>query len=108
MNDSNNENMIQNDFQSMGEPIPQLKKDDDMPINNVPTPSDLPHQDKPISNLTNDDELLKEFIGKNYEKITTRRFNIAAFFFNSLYMFYRKMFGYGILTYLIFLVLYFY
>ncbi len=48
----------------------------------------------------NDDELLKAFIGKNYEKITTAPFNIPGFFFTSLYMFYRKMFLYGFLVFL--------
>ena len=37
----------------------------------------------------------KVFIGKNYEKITKRPFNFAAFFFTSFYLFYRKMFGFG-------------
>lgn len=48
-----------------------------------------------------DDELLQAFIGKNYEKITKRPFNFAAFFFTSFYLFYRKMFGYGILVFLL-------
>lgn len=48
-----------------------------------------------------DEELLKVFIGKNYEKITKRPFNFAAFFFTSFYLFYRKMFGYGILAFLL-------
>ncbi len=48
-----------------------------------------------------DMELLKSFIGNNYEKITTKPFNFAGFFFNSFYMFYRKMFAYGLITYII-------
>ena len=56
-----------------------------MPINNI------------VNNNLNDEELLKAFIGKNYDKITTKTFNFAGFFFNSLYMFYRKMFLYGII-----------
>lgn len=52
-----------------------------------------------INNTENDDEeLLKSFIGKNYEKITTKSFNFPGFFFNSFYMFYRKMFGLGFLS----------
>ena len=43
----------------------------------------------------NDEELLKAFIGKNYDKITTKPFNFAGFFFTVFYMFYRKMFLYG-------------
>ena len=49
-------------------------------------------------NNNDDEELLKAFIGKNYEKITTKSFNYPGFFFNSLYMFYRKMFGLGFLS----------
>ena len=51
-----------------------------------------------------DDELLKVFIGNNYDKITTRPFNFAGFFFTTLYMFYRKMFGYGLLVFLLNLI----
>ena len=80
-------------------------------INSTPTPQPVnnnipPQQSFSSSNSLNDDDLLKAFIGNNYEKITTRPFNIAAFFFNSLYMCYRKMFGYSILTFLVFLVVY--
>lgn len=53
----------------------------------------------------NDDELLKVFIGKNYEKITTKPFNFASFFFTTFYMFYRKMFLYGILLFIVNLII---
>lgn len=49
----------------------------------------------------NNEELLKAFIGKNYEKITTKKFNFAGFFFSSLYMYYRKMFIYGLTVFII-------
>ena len=55
-------------------------------------------------NQINDNELLKAYIGKNNEKITTRPFNFAGFFFGPAYMFYRKMFGYALLAYLLELV----
>lgn len=55
-------------------------------------------------NQVNDDDLLKLFIGNNYEKITTRPFNFAGFFFTTLYMFYRKMFVYSLLVFLLNLV----
>lgn len=58
------------------------------------------------SSQVNDEELLRAYIGNNYDKITTRKFNFAAFFFNSLYMCYRKMFGYGILSFLAYLIVY--
>lgn len=56
------------------------------------------------SSIISDDELLKAFIGNNYEKITTRKFNFAGFFFTTLYMFYRKMFGYTLIVFLINLI----
>ena len=55
-------------------------------------------------NQGNDDELLKAFIGNSYEKITTRPFNFAGFFFTTFYMFYRKMFGYALLLFLLNLI----
>ena len=56
-----------------------------------------------ISNnsISLDEELLQAYIGKNYEKITTRPFNFAGFFFTTFYMFYRKMFLYAIILFLI-------
>lgn len=51
--------------------------------------------------LVNDEELLNSFIGNKYEKINTKLYNIPGFLFNSLYMYYRKMFGYGILIFLL-------
>ncbi len=46
------------------------------------------------SGITNED-LLKAYIGKNYDKITGKGFNWAAFLFGGFYMFYRKMYLYG-------------
>ena len=54
---------------------------------------------------TNDEELLKAFIGNNYEKITTKPFNFAGFFFTTMYMFYRKMFLYAIISFIISLIM---
>ena len=50
------------------------------------------------------DELLKSFVGKNYEKIAKRPFNFAGFFFTTFYMFYRKMIGYSIILFFLILV----
>lgn len=52
-------------------------------------------------NMVDEEELLKSFIGKNYEKISTRPFNFAAFFFTSFYFLYRKMFLYGLITFVV-------
>lgn len=65
--------------------------------------------EQPVSNNINfgtsseeeNKELLKTYIGKNYEKITTKKFNFAGAIFGALYMFYRKMLGYAIIVFLI-------
>ncbi len=49
------------------------------------------NQQPPIS----DEELLREFIGKNSDKIMHNKFNFAAFFFSYMYFFYRKYFLFG-------------
>lgn len=67
--------------------------------NNIP-----PQQNFGTVSQVNDDDLLRAFIGNNYEKITTRPFNFAGFFFTSFYMFYRKMFGYALLVFLLNLI----
>lgn len=57
------------------------------------------------NNSYDNEELLKAFIGKNYDKITKNLFNISGFFFTTFYLFYRKMFLYGILLFLINLII---
>lgn len=69
--------------------------------------------EQPVSNNINfgtsseeeNKELLKTYIGKNYEKITTKKFNFAGMFFGAFYMFYRKMFGYATIVFLINLII---
>lgn len=68
-------------------------------INNIPQQQNVTN-----FNQVNDDDLLKSFIGNNYEKITTQSFNIAGFFFTTFYMFYRKMFVYSLIVFLLNLV----
>ena len=43
------------------------------------------------------DILLKAYIGANYDKLYTRRFNWSAFFFTSVYMMYRGLYLQGFL-----------
>ena len=52
-----------------------------------------------------EEELLSKFIGKNYEKITNKKFSFAAFFFGGFYLLYRKMYFLGFLLLLFFLIL---
>lgn len=74
-------------------------------MKSVQSVSTVSHQQNINNNSYNDEDLLKSFIGNNYEKITRNPFNLAGFFFTSLYMFYRKMFLYGLLAFLINLVI---
>lgn len=52
------------------------------------------------SNMADDLELLKLFIGEKYNKFISSTFNVPAMFFTFLYYFYRKMFLYGILFFI--------
>lgn len=54
-----------------------------------------------VPNSMDDESLLRCFIGENYNKITKRKFNFAACFFGSFYLFYRKMFWQGLVLYCI-------
>ena len=67
----------------------------------VPEPNTNPVNS---ASIVEDETLLKAYIGNNYEKITTRPFNFAGFFFTTFYLFYRKMFVYGLLLFLVNLI----
>lgn len=44
-----------------------------------------------------DEELLKSFVGNNFDKVVTKRFNFSALFFGPFYFLYRKMYLIGII-----------
>ena len=44
-----------------------------------------------LNKLSSDENLLKEYIGNNYYKLSKGIINFAAFFFNSIYLLFRKM-----------------
>lgn len=56
----------------------------------VPNPNAIPNMQENKRPKISEEELLVSFIGNNYEKITTKKFNFAAFFFTTFYLFYRK------------------
>ena len=58
----------------------------------------------PVDNDVDIEELAKEFVGNKYEIFKNSLFNVPAFFFTSLYMFYRKMYLYAFLTFILFFV----
>ena len=55
--------------------------------------------------VTEEEQLIYEYIGNNHKKIVHKRFNFAALFFNALYFFYRKMTVFGILLLVVNVVL---
>ena len=55
--------------------------------------------------VTEEEQLIYEYIGNNHKKIVHKRFNFAALFFNALYFFYRKMTVFGILLLIVNVVL---
>ncbi len=46
---------------------------------------------------TPDEELIKAYIGKNYEKISQKSFSLPAFFLTSIYLLYRKLYIYTLI-----------
>ena len=44
-----------------------------------------------LNKLSSDENLLKEYVGNNYYKLSKGIINFAAFFFNSIYLLFRKM-----------------
>ena len=74
------------------------------PVNNeIPQLVDVNKESK--ERIIDDDELLNSFIGKNSDKIKGRIYNFSALFFSVIYMFYRKMYFYGIIGIIIYFVL---
>lgn len=63
----------------------------------VPNPNAIPNMQENKRPKISEEELLVSFIGNNYEKITTKKFNFAAFFFTTFYLFYRKRVFAGLL-----------
>ncbi|MBE6161241.1 MAG: hypothetical protein E7158_03375 [Firmicutes bacterium] len=88
----------QGEKQSFIKPVEQLSvsSTDDL-LNAVPKPDMM--ISSPAESTISTDDLLEDYIGKNYEKMTNKKINFAAFFFSSFYMIYRKMVIAGILIY---------
>ena len=53
-----------------------------------------------------DKELLSTFVGNNYDKISTNSINVSALLFGVFYLLYRKMFWYGILLFILEIIIY--
>lgn len=61
--------------------------------------------DNNINNNVDEEKLVMSFIGNNYDKIISNKFSLPAFFFGGLYLYYRKMFLYGIIVMIIQIVM---
>lgn len=48
-----------------------------------------------------DSEYIRDFVGPKYDSFVNSPFNIGAFFLGNLYFFYRKMFAYGLIIFII-------
>ena len=73
----------------------------------IPNNNGTPNQSVMSSSNTNieNEELLKVFIGNNYEKIIKNQFNFPAFFLGSIYFVYRKMYLYGFIIFILNLII---
>lgn len=93
-----NNSVMENSTQNLSNPIHQKEFSND----SIPPISPLnTNSTEENGNSSNDNNLLRDFIGKNYEKLSTRKFNFSAFFFSVLYGFYRKMYLYSILWFVV-------
>lgn len=87
------------DYNSFIKPPEQKKQDPNELLNAVPNPDMM--ISSPTTNMISSDDLMEDFIGKNYEKISKRKYNFAAFFFNIFYLMYRKMYLEGIVLFIL-------
>ena len=91
-------------------PIPMVDSNHDTTVssqmNTASSPSNGNNFQPSIANYNveekiDDYELLGDFIGPNYQKFCSRKFNFSAFFFYLPYFYYRKMYFYPIVILLI-------
>lgn len=94
-----NQNSNQIDYNSFIKPVEQPKQDPNELLNAVPNPNMM--VSSPTTNMITSDDLIEDFIGKNYEKISKRKYNLSAFFFGIFYLLYRKLYLEGIILFFI-------
>ena len=90
----NSENKQETQDQGFIKPVQQVQNTNQL-LESVPKPDIM--ISSPSSNSILTDDLLEEYVGNNYEKISKRKVNFAAFFFTGTYFIYRKMILEGIL-----------
>lgn len=96
MTNNNASNNLQVD-QSLSfiKPVETINTQADDLLNAVPKPDMM--ISSPTDTSISTDDLLSEYIQKNYNKFMKRKFNLSAFFFGSSYMLFRKMYIEGII-----------
>ena len=87
------------DYNSFIKPVEQPKQDPNELLNAVPNPNMM--ISSPTTNMITSDDLIEDFVGKNYEKISKRKYNLSAFFFNVFYLLYRKLYLEGIVLFFV-------
>lgn len=90
--------IVQDQAPSFVKPVEQPTTTDDL-LNAVPKPDIM--VSSPDANSISSEDLLEDYVGKNYDKISKRKFNLAAFFFGGFYFAYRKMIFEGLMISLI-------
>ena len=91
--------------QSFIKPVENKVQNTNQLLESVPKPDIM--ISSPANNSISTDDLLEEYIGKNYNKIIKRFFNFAALLLSGIYFLYRKMYIEGTIIYLISLLLLF-
>ena len=90
----------QNTYDLEAEPEPQKEKPAPIIKTNVEPPKGI------VNEYVTDEDLLVAYVGKNFNKLASRPFNFAAFFFGSIYLCYRKKFTYALILLVITTILY--
>ena len=109
--DFNNDNIQNNNIDT---PIQENNVNDDMEdssvnlfnlaheeTTNLETPIENIQPDNQMYGSDNDEEFRRVWMGKLYDKATTKKFNWSAFFFGGFYFFYRKLYLWGFLFFIL-------
>ena len=97
-NINNNQNLNINNQQQNINNIQMPNINQNISSDNLNTTNNNQYQNQ---DFNNNEELLKSFIGNNYDKIVNSGFSLCGFFFGEFYYFYRKMYLYGFIIILL-------
>ena len=92
-----NENLSENTNVSASSPFVETTPSGNPIIGGVPlNNSNISNNSSRKYYTADNEQYLKAYIGKNFEKIASGKFSFPAFFFTSFYLYYRKMYLLGI------------